>query len=82
MRLSEHFKQRLSQRGIKHSMMNLVLQFGKQSGDKCVLNRKAIDALLTELEKVKKDVLKMRERGGVVVVKVDDTLITGYGING
>ena len=82
MRLTEHLKQRLSQRGIKHSMMNLVLQFGKQSGDKCVLNRKAIDALLTELEKVKKDALKMRERGGVVLVKVDDTLITSYGING
>lgn len=82
MKMTRHIQQRLSQRGIKHSMMQLVLQFGKEKGDKCILNRKSIDALLVELENIKKDALKMRERGGIVVVTEDNTLITTYGING
>lgn len=82
MHMTKHIQQRLSQRGIKHSMLDLVIQFGKQKGSKCILNRKGIDSLLRELEKIKKDALKMRERGGVVVVTENDALITTYGVNG
>lgn len=79
---TKHLKQRASQRGIKHSMLNLVIWFGTQKDDKYILNRKSIDALLNELESIKKDALKMRERGGVVVVAKDNSLITSYGIDG
>ncbi len=77
-----HFIQRLSQRGIKHTMIDLVLVFGKPEDDKTILNRKGIDILLGDLERIKKEALTMRERGGVVVVEKNNTLITAYGING
>jgi len=78
---TRHIEQRMSQRGIKQSMIDLVLNFGIPQGDKVVLNRKAIDCVLNELEKLKKDALKMREKGGLVVVEVDDCLLTTYALN-
>ena len=78
---TRHIEQRMSQRGIKQSMIDLVLNFGIAQGDKVVLNRKAIDCVLNELEKLKKDALKMREKGGLVVVEVDDCLLTTYALN-
>jgi hypothetical protein len=78
---TRHIQQRMSQRGIKSAMIDTVLNFGKTQGDKVILNRNGMDLILIELEKLKKNVLKMRERGGLVVVKVNGYLLTTYSVN-
>lgn len=78
---TRHIQKRLSQRAIKEEMLEVIDKFGAQSGDKTILNRKACDAALTELECLKKNLLKARERGGFVLVNVDDALITAYGLD-
>jgi len=75
---TRHIQQRMSQRGIKQAMLDIALNFGKSKGDKVILNRKAIDSLLRELEQIKKNAIKMRERGGMIVVKCNERLVTTY----
>ena len=76
-----HIQQRMSQRGIHEEMVKMALNFGKYHGDKIILNRKGIDAFLRELEQMKKKALKIRERGGLVVIEVNNHLITTYSLN-
>ena len=78
---TRHIQQRMSQRGIKQSMIDMVLNFGVPKGDKVILNRKGIDNILNEIEKLKKNALKMRGKGGLVVVDVNDALVTAYSLN-
>ena len=54
---SKHIQQRMSQRGIKQSMIKLVLDFGISSGDKIILNKKGVDNVLIELEELKKKII-------------------------
>jgi len=71
----------MSQRGIKQSMLDIVLDFGVSQGDKIILNRKGLDKVLKEIEILKKNALKMREKGGLVVVNINDALLTTYSLN-
>lgn len=78
---TRHIQQRMSQRGIKQTMIELVIEYGKSQGNKVILNRKATDCVLQELERVKKNVLKIREKGGLVVVDINNSLITTYSLD-
>ena len=78
---TRHIQKRMSQRGIKESMVELVKAFGVDQGDKSILNRKGCDAVLNELEQMKKDILKIRERGGLVLIENGEILITTYALN-
>ena len=78
---TRHIQKRMSQRGIKQAMIDMVLNFGVPQGDKIILNRKGLDGVLRELETLKQSAMKMRERGGVVVVANGDTLLTTYGLD-
>jgi len=78
---TRHIQQRMSQRGINKAMVEMVVKFGKYQGDKVVFNRKGIDAVLAELEQLKKNALKAREKGGLVVVDVNGLMITTYALN-
>ncbi len=78
---TRHIQERMSHRGIKQAMVDLVLNFGKPKGDRVILNRKGIDAFLEELEQMKKNALKARERGGLVVVNVNGSLLTTYSLD-
>lgn len=75
---TRHIQKRMSQRAIKEEMLETVMNYGVKQGDKIVLNRKACDALLAELESLKKTVIKARERGGFVLVSDKQTLVTAY----
>ncbi len=55
---TRHIQQRMSQRGIKQSMIDMVLNFGIPNGDRVILNRKGLDGILVEIEKLKKSALK------------------------
>ena len=77
---TRHIQQRMNQRGIKSEMLDIVRQFGAWQGDKCILNRKACGALLTELDDLRKHIVKMQEQGGLVLVgnREEDVEITTY----
>lgn len=75
---TRHIQQRMSQRGIQEEMLDLVRQFGVYQGDRCILNKKGCSAVLQELDRVRKDLIKLQEKGGAVLVSDDGTDITTY----
>lgn len=78
MTATKHIGERMSQRGMTKRMLELVMEFGKEQGDKIVLNRKTTQYLLDEIDQTKKDLLKVMDKGGIVVVCDNETLITTY----
>jgi hypothetical protein len=78
---TRHIQQRMSQRGIQQSMIDMTLAYGEDHGDKIILNRKGIDCILNEIEKLKKCALNLRKKGGLVVVDVENTLLTTYSLD-
>jgi len=78
---TRHIHQRMSQRGVTERMLEIVTEFGMVQGDKVVLDKKNIDALLIGMEKLKKDFIKVRDKGGLVVVEANDKLITTYNVD-
>lgn len=76
---TRHFSQRLSQRGIKSEVVNILLQFGETKGDKLVLNRDCCLYLANVFSRIKGTLTKMAEAGGhTLVVGENDDLITIY----
>ena len=78
---TRHIHKRMSQRGVTDRMLKLVSKFGMKSGDKRVLDRKNLDALLKNMDTLRKDLVKLRDKGGLVVIEKDDTQITTYNLN-
>lgn len=71
----------MNERAITNQMLNIVEAFGVDSGDKVILNKKAIDSALISLKKISQDMQKMAQRGGVVLVKSGDCDITTYSLD-
>ncbi len=69
---------RMSQRAINEIMVDITKTFGIEDGDKIVLNQKSIEAVLQVIEKWKKNFIKIRSRGGMVLVEKDNVEITTY----
>jgi hypothetical protein len=78
---TRHIHQRMSQRSIQLSMLDIVKDFGVDNGDKIILNKKSIDMAITELNRISKLMQKMRSRGGIVLVQENDVDITTYDLN-
>ena len=78
---TRHMHQRMSQRGISDRMLEVVSDFGVTQGDKCILDCKNIDALMQRMDRFRKDLLKIRDKGGLVVVEANDVYITAYNID-
>lgn len=77
---TKHIQQRMNQRGITSQMLEIVKMFGVDDGDKTYINRKGLDAALTELNKLSQQMQKMRSRGGIVLVESGGTEITTYAL--
>ena len=75
---TRHFQTRMSQRGITGSMLDVVLRFGVPNGDRTVLNNKGIEAAVRELDELRKQLLKVRDKGGLVVVEEGGFFLTTY----
>ena len=75
---TRHFQTRMSQRGITGSMLDVVLRFGVPNGDRTVLNNKGIEAAVRELDDLRKQLLKVRDKGGLVVVEEGGFFLTTY----
>ncbi|MCE9854363.1 hypothetical protein ACOI2Q_20520 [Shewanella algae] len=78
---TRHIQQRMSQRGIKQSTLAIVEQFGTWCGDKQILNQKACEAALRELDRIRHELIKAKERGGYVLVEAGGVEVTTYALD-
>lgn len=78
---TKHCQARMSQRGLPKKLVDLVLELGKDSGDKLILNKKATQQLINEIDTIRKELLKIMDKGGITVVFEDEILITAYNTN-
>lgn len=81
MQETKHVLQRMNQRGITKEMVNVVLDYGESIQDKAVLGKKDAQRLIKEMQKTMKVLQKICDKGGVVVVAQEDTIITTYNRN-
>ena len=68
----------MNQRGITADLVDLTYRFGDWVGDRCQLNQKAIDRRLADLDRERANLLRARDKGGVVVVEAGGSQITTY----
>jgi len=68
----------MGQRAITQVMLDTVSKYGISMGDKRILDRKNIDGVLRELDRERQKLLKLRDKGGLVVIETNDVLITAY----
>jgi len=78
---TKHIGKRMSQRGIKQSLVDLTVQFGENIGDKCILGRKGLILLLDKLRELERTAIQAIDKGGIVVVQANGSLITTYNID-
>lgn len=78
---TRHIGQRMSQRGIKRALVDLTLQFGEDAQDKCVLGRRGLQQLIDELRDLQRTAMQALDKGGVIVVQADGSLITAYDVD-
>ncbi|WP_237673559.1 hypothetical protein [Vreelandella profundi] len=78
---TRHIHQRMSQRSINSHLVDLASRFGTDSGDKVVLDRKNTTALLKAMDAMRKDLLAVHAKGGIVVVEQNGVQITTYALN-
>ena len=73
-----HMNQRARQRGITNQMIDLTLEYGKRKGDKIRLGTRRIKELLRTHTELKSELLKIMDKGGLIVVFSGVVLITAY----
>ena len=78
---TRHIHKRMSQRGVTDRMLKVVSDYGTQQGDKRILDKKNIDMLLKNMDSIRKDLLRLRDKGGLVVIEANENLITTYNLN-
>lgn len=75
---TKHIKRRARQRGITNEMIALTLEYGQRKGDKIKLGTRHIRKLLHTHKELKPQLLKIMDKGGLVVVFSELALITVY----
>ncbi|QNK03772.1 DUF4258 domain-containing protein [Dyella telluris] len=78
MHTTKHFQQRMSHRGITKAMVDIVMSYGEAEGDKVVLNRRNSGRLLEAV----RTLVKILDKGGLVVVTSGDAQLTTYNYQG
>lgn len=68
----------MAQRGLPKRLLEIVLEFGKENGDKLILNKKTTQKVIEEIDTIRKELLKVLDKGGVTVVLDNNILITAY----
>jgi hypothetical protein len=76
-----HINQRVRQRGITNRMIELTLEYGIVQADKIKLGTRRIKKLLRTHNHLKADLLKIMDKGGLVVVVSGAAMITAYNWN-
>ena len=78
MHFTHHIAKRMSQRGVSRKMLDLVLDYGVNEGDKVVLGRREAAHLIENFRETMRLLIKVMDKGGVVVVAEGEHLITTY----
>lgn len=78
---TRHLHTRMNQRGITQRMIDIVTQLGICKGDKKILDKSNIDEIINRMDAFRRDLLKLRDKGGLVVVEANDALITAYRVD-
>jgi ferric-dicitrate binding protein FerR (iron transport regulator) len=78
--MTRHMQDRMNQRGITGDLVELVAHFGDWSGDRLVLDRKALKSAVHSLDALRATMLKALDKGGLAVVEADGQQITTYAI--
>ena len=78
---TKHCQARMTQRGLPKRLLDLVLELGKGSGDKLVLSKKATQKIINEIDAMRKELLRILDKGGVTVVIDNEAIITAYNTN-
>ena len=78
MQNTRHITKRMSQRGVSRKMIELVLEYGVNDGDKVVIGRKEAAVLMENFREYMRLLTKVMDKGGLVVVASGDSLITTY----
>ncbi len=78
---TKHCQARMTQRGLPKRLLDLVLEFGKDNGDKLILNKKATQKVIDEIDTMRKELLRVMDKGGVTVVIDNESVITAYNTN-
>jgi hypothetical protein len=75
-----HFQTRTQQRAISPTMINMILDLGEANarGDMVLIGKKEIDQAMQNLNALKRDLEKMRSKGGAGIAYDGDTLITAF----
>lgn len=73
-----HINQRARQRGITNRMIELTLEYGIVQADKIRLGTRRIKKLLETHHELKSDLLKILDKGGLIVVVSGAAMITAY----
>lgn len=75
---TDHSIQRMSQRGIKRELIDLVYQYGTPIGNSIELDKKSIQEFINGLNDLKKMLLKVQDKKGICIVMQDNRVITTY----
>lgn len=78
MKTTTHAQQRMSQRGINRSMVDLCLEHGKIDQDRVLLGRKDAEDLLAKMQARMNVLKKIIDKGGIIVISDRNTIITTY----
>lgn len=77
---TRHIHKRMSQRSISQTIVDMVSQYGTIEGEKIIITKKNAEALMCEIENIKKSLLKIRSKGGIAVVESGEAMITTYAL--
>jgi len=75
---THHFEHRMNQRGMTRDLIDLALEYGEIEQDRHVLDRKRLQRLLDQHRRIERTILRAMDKGGVVVVEDNGSLITTY----
>lgn len=73
-----HMDIRMNQRGINAELVDLTLEHGTWDGDKCRLDKKALEKLIARFERASAAAKRAHAKGGLVVVEAGGETITTY----
>jgi len=80
MKFTKHARIRMGQRGIPDRIANLVSECGRIEGDMRILDRREARILLDEIDRRRKDLMRVIDKGGVAVVEEGNRVITAFNL--
>lgn len=78
MKYTYHSQKRMNHRGISKEMIEFTLNYGSVDGDAYITNKKLLQKVIQNLSKQLTLAKKLIDKGGVVVVTDNGSVITTY----